>query len=397
MDKNYLKKVREKYRDVLFNNIIPYWNKHGRDLEYGGFLNCMEDDGTLISEDKYMWSQGRGLWTFSHLYKDYSPDGDNFTFIKKTRDFLVKNGLDKNGDWSNRLSRTGERLDGPISIYSDIFTAIGLTEYFHATGDCESLYFAQATARRVAWRIQQPDFDATAPFKIKPGYRLQGVLFLSLNMLTPLLKEGSDTELEAERCVRTILDHHMDEARKINIEMLTPDLKVTDFAEGRDYVPGHGVECAWLLMHEALRREDDNLIDTALKILRWHLEVSWDEEYGGIYWWLNIDGEEPYNKNWQCKLWWPHAESLLALMLAYELTGDEYWLDWFKKVEDYSFKTFSDKENGEWVQRLDRKGNKITETLVLPVKDPFHYPRAVMYVIESLDRMIGKEEDCSIG
>jgi len=392
MEVTKLRDLHGFYSDFLRKNILPYWDRHGLDREYGGFLNCMKDDGTLISEDKYMWSQGRGLWTFSHVHRLYSDNDSYRPFIDLTRDFLVGMAYDENGDCSNRLSRTGERLDGPLSIYSDIFTAYGLTEHYLATGDRDSLEAARKSAHRIAWRIRQPDFDAVAPFKLMAGCHLQGVLFLSINMLTPLLTEVDDPELEEEaaRCVRLITDYHMDEKREINIETLGPDWREVDFLQGRDYVPGHGIECAWVLMLEAQRKGDDKLMETALKILRWHLEKCWDEEYGGIFWWLNIDGETPFEKNWQYKLWWPHSESLLALMLAIEISGDAYWMEWFDKIHDYSFRTFSDEENGEWMQRLDRAGKPTSKTLVLPVKDPFHLPRAIMFVIESLERQINR-------
>ncbi len=392
MPQKALKEYREQYSEFLTNNIIPYWEKYGCDREYGGFLNCMEDNGTLLSEDKYMWSQGRGLWTIAHIMKLYDSNCAWREFTDLTCRFLIENAVDENGDFSNRISRTGGKLDGPISIYSDMFTAMGLIEYYEATGDKNMLELARKTAHRVAKRIQDPGFTDVAPFKLKPGYHLQGVLFLSLNMLTPLLTliEDPALENEADRCVRHILDNHRDKQRKLNIEMLDPDWKEVDFAQGRDFVPGHGVECAWILMLEAKRRRDDGLMADALEILRWHIEGGWDEECGGLFWWLNIDGEEPFEANWQCKLWWPHAESLLALMLAYEFTKDDYYLDWFAKMHDYSFATFSDAENGEWKQRLDRHGNRITKTLVLPVKDPFHLPRAVMWILESLERQLGK-------
>ena len=33
---------------------------------------------------------------------------------------------------------------------------------------------------------------------------------------------------------------------------------------------------------------------------------------------------------------------------------------------------------GEWRQRLDRAGQPVTELIALPVKDPFHLPRAAL-------------------
>ncbi len=391
MPKKSLAEYRDFYRAFLLDDILPYWDRHGLDREYGGFLNCMKDDGTVLSEDKYMWSQGRGLWTFAHVLGRYDDSPGMREFVTKTCRFLAGNAVDGNGDFANRLSRDGRRLDGPTSIYSDMFTSMGLIEYHRVTGERDMLELARSTAHRIAHRIRQPDFDAVAPFKLRPGHHLQGVLFLSLNMLTPLLGEIDDPDLEkeADRCIRHILDDHMDRERRLNIETLGPDWKEVEYPQGRDYVPGHGVECAWILMLEAKRRGDDSLMNDAMTILRWHLEKGWDEEKGGLFWWLDIDGGEPFEQNWMYKLWWPHSESLLGLTLAHEFGGGDWCMEWFEKMHDYSFATFTDRENGEWKQRLDREGNPVTKTLVLPVKDPFHLPRAVMWIIESMERRVG--------
>ena len=385
-----LRDLREFYRSFLEDDIIPYWCKHGIDREYGGFTNCMLDDGTQISDDKYMWSQGRGLWTFSHYYAHFNRDDEPRRIAEGTRDFLLRYARDERGEWAYRLSRTGECLESSTSIYGDIFAAYGLHEYARATDDEETFDVAADTMRKVMERIRRPDFTDVAPFVLKPGYKLQGVFFLTLSVLTPLLEDRPDPEFEeaAAWCVHQIVDKHMDPVRKINIEMLDPNDEPADFPQGRDYVPGHGVECAWILMFEARRVRDEALMRKALTILRWHLEKGWDEEFGGLFWWLNIDGETPFEKNWAYKLWWPHSESLLACLLGYELSGEAWCMDWYWRIHEYSFDTFSDRENGEWHQRMDRHGHLTTETLVLPVKDPFHLPRAVMFSVEILDRVL---------
>lgn len=380
----------DQYLDVIKNDYLPWWYKHGLDFEYGGFLSCMQENGTRVSEDKYMWSQGRGLWIFSYLYKNIDPDPRHREFIDLTSDFLVRHGRTADGKWVNRVSRTGEQLDGPTSIYADMFVALGLVEHYRATGNEESLAIARETAREIAIRLRAPDFTDVAPFNLKPGYKLQGPHFINLNMLTPLLTEIDDPfiEEEAARDVSVITERFMDYGRGINVEMLDPDWQVTDFPQGRDYVPGHGVECAWILMHEAMRKKDEALWDNAFTVLRWHIEKGWDTEEGGLFWWLNIDGEEPFEKNWTAKLWWPHAESFIALANAVEHTGDDYWKEWYMRLHDYSFATFPNRENGEWTQRLDRYGKPITATLVLPVKDPFHMPRGLVLAMESLKRQM---------
>ena len=35
------------------------------------------------------------------------------------------------------------------------------------------------------------------------------------------------------------------------------------------------------------------------------------------------------------KLWWPHNEILIASMMLYRDTGDQYYLDWFYKTAEY--------------------------------------------------------------
>ena len=56
------------YRKTLLEDVIPFWMNFSLDSKTGAINNCLEDDGTLLSEDKYLWSQGRALWTFSALY-----------------------------------------------------------------------------------------------------------------------------------------------------------------------------------------------------------------------------------------------------------------------------------------------------------------------------------------
>ena len=91
------------------------------------------------------------------------------------------------------------------------------------------------------------------------------------------------------------------------------------------------------------------------------------------------------------KIWWPHTEALYALLLAYEHTGDEAFLRWYAKVHEYSFRHFPVAEHGEWTQNLGRDGKPLADTVCLPVKDPFHLPRALIYCVDVLDRLIEKE------
>ena len=72
------------------------------------------------------------------------------------------------------------------------------------------------------------------------------------------------------------------------------------------------------------------------------------------------------------------------MLLGCELTADPWFAEWYGRVHEWSFAHFPMPEVGEWRQRLDRQGRPITEVVALPVKDPFHLPRAVILILQLL-------------
>jgi N-acylglucosamine 2-epimerase len=43
------------YRELLLDDIVPFWIMHGIGWEHGGVLSCMADNGSILSGDKYIW------------------------------------------------------------------------------------------------------------------------------------------------------------------------------------------------------------------------------------------------------------------------------------------------------------------------------------------------------
>ena len=126
----------------------------------------------------------------------------------------------------------------------------------------------------------------------------------------------------------------------------------------------------------------------ACEVIRWCLERGWDDEFGGLFLGIDAEGKEPiFWKNAELKLWWPHTEALPACLMAYEHTGAAWCLEWYAKIHEWAFAHFPVREHGEWTQRLDRQGRKINKLVALPVKDPFHLPRGLIFAMESLKRL----------
>jgi N-acylglucosamine 2-epimerase len=94
---------------------------------------------------------------------------------------------------------------------------------------------------------------------------------------------------------------------------------------------------------------------------------------------------------WSDKLWWVHSEAVYVTLLGYELTGKDGLKRLYDQVHAYTFDTFPhpDPALGEWIQIRDRQGQPMDKVVALPVKDPFHITRNLLFLIELL-RGVGR-------
>ncbi|QEN03658.1 hypothetical protein EW093_02725 [Thiospirochaeta perfilievii] len=100
-----------------------------------------------------------------------------------------------------------------------------------------------------------------------------------------------------------------------------------------------------------------------------------------------MQGKQPSQVEWDMKYWWPHCETIYALLLAYEITGDKKYEHWFNLVHEYTWEKFPDREKGEWFGYLRRDGSVQVNLKGNHFKGPFHIPRFLTKVITLLDTM----------
>jgi N-acylglucosamine 2-epimerase len=99
---------------------------------------------------------------------------------------------------------------------------------------------------------------------------------------------------------------------------------------------------------------------------------------------MDIKGYPTQQLEWDQKLWWVHAEALVALSKAYQLTGNERCAEWFEKVHHYTWKHFRDTEYGEWFGYLNRRGEVLLNLKGGKWKGCFHIPRSLYHVWKTL-------------
>jgi len=128
-------------------------------------------------------------------------------------------------------------------------------------------------------------------------------------------------------------------------------------------------------MHEGKLRGDSELIETGRTMFDWMWQRGWDQEYGGLLYFVDVNGL-PVQEYWHdMKFWWPHNEAIIATLLAYQLTGDEKYAQWHTEGHDWSHQHFADREQGEWYGYLHRDGRVSVPLKGNLWKEPFHMPR----------------------
>lgn len=386
-----LPELRKFLESHLLEEVMPFWEKHAL-CDEGGINTCIRDDGTLISEDKWLWSQWRSVWVFSRLYRKYG-DEKWLDIAKGIFDFARQGWLKKERGWALLLDRDGKVKRGCESLYVDGFAIYGLTEYARAAGCDKAARLAVETGDAVIEKLEQPhDRIPHFPYPVPAGARVHGLPMIFSLVFWEL---GQHLDIDRYRETATsmandIFAHFYRPERDLVLERISDDNSEYPPPLGTAVVPGHVIEDIWFQIHIARDSGKPDRVEKAVRAIRRHLKAGWDDEHGGLL--LAVDADGATEVGWDfadTKLWWPHTEAMYALLAAYEHSREPWCLDWYGKIHDYSFARFPVPEHGEWRQKLDRHGNPITDTVALPVKDPFHLPRALLLSVEALERMEG--------
>lgn len=377
------------YESYLLKHCIPFWMKNSLDHQYGGYLTCLDGKGDVYNTDKSVWFQGRGTWMFSKLYNDVAPKQEWLNAAKSGYDFLVKHCFDEDKRMFFTVTQDGRPLQKRRYMFSETFAIIACAEYYKASGDPQALKLAKEIFLMVVDMVKNPSKNVP---KINPNTRKTKGLSLPMILLSTIqvIREVDDDPLYvelADEVLEIIFRDFVKPDEKAVFETVGENGERLDSPQGRCINPGHSIETAWFLMHEGIYRRNSDLIKRAVEILDWSLEIGWDKEFGGLLYFVDIEGKPAEQLEWDMKLWWPHTEALYALLLAYDFTKDSKYEEWFDKIHDYSFSHFEDKEYGEWYGYLHRDGS-VSNTLKGSLwKGPFHLPRALLLCAQQLKRM----------
>lgn len=386
--------IKELYRRDLFEDFLPFMDRHVIDHDLGGFLCHADRDGTRLGSDKDSWYEGRGIWVYSFLYRKFTHDPRHLDIARKTVESILRIRPSDDARWPRRFTRTGETLARDEEIYGSLFIAEGLSEFSAATGELRYRDMAKEILFSCIAVYDRPDYpvnprhylgEDAPPF---PGARVQGVAMVLLRLATQMLQERPDPELEAvaDKSLEAIMERHHNPAFDLNNEFLNHDYTLPQNSYAQFAYTGHSIETMWMVMDEALRRGDAGLFDRAATRFRRHLEVAWDDVYGGVFRGIrNVD-----RNDWLLdKVLWLQEEALIGCLLLVEHRKDAWAAETFHRIYAHVGERYRLDRYGLplWITTADRKvtfephANRI---------ENYHHPRHLMLNLLALERIVGK-------
>ncbi len=376
----YLSSWASAYKDDLTTDILPFWLKHGLDLEHGGVYTCLDREGRLMDSTKSVWFQGRFGFIAAFAYNHVEQRPEYLAASKSCINFIEQHCFDADGRMYFEVKADGTPLRKRRYLFSECFAIIAMAEYAQATG--ERIY-AERALEIFRLVLRYKDTPGLLAPKYLPTLEAQGhSLTMILINTAARLREAIDDPCLTEQIDASLYaleTYFVHPEFKAVLETVGPQGEFIDTLLGRTINPGHCIETAWFILEEARQRGwDAHLTQLGLKILDWSWEWGWDNAYGGIINFRDCRNFPAQDYSQDMKFWWPQTEAIIATLYAYLASGDTKYLDMHRQVSEWTYGHFPDRTHGEWFGYLHRDGTVAQPAKGNLFKGPFHIPRMMI-------------------
>lgn len=391
------------FRDTLQHSVLQFWVDHALDTKYGGMLGRLNREGQpTLPDNKSVVLISRSMWSFSEAYRRY-PDPAYQQMAAACLKFLREKMWDQQlGGYYFMVSRDGRVIDSTKQLNPMSYVMEGLAEY--------ALAFHDPQAAREALNLFEV-IDQHAHDDEYGGYRI------AFTRDWQWIKDYKDGPNAAGSFGRKSYDWHLGLVEALaTLYGVTGDPRVrarlgelldifvnkiidADIGYGRYYFHddwsvadrdgdskqceyGLDLEASWLLTEAAERvgrNQDARIRRASLALVDHALRYGFDQEHGGVYR-TGLAVEPADNRNME---WWQQMEALVAVLNAYQFTGDsKYWLA-FNLQAEFVMDRFVDHQYGELYTAVFSDG-KIDDEKIGPWKAPYHVTRAFLEIISRL-------------
>jgi len=384
---------------VELENILNYWQTYTVDNINGGFYGEVTNDNEPVADAvKGSVLNARILWTFSAAYLlDEKPA--HLNNAQRAFEYIKAYFIDK--EWGGvywSVDAKGQPADTKKQIYALAFAIYGLSEYHRASRSEEALQIAKSLYQN----IEDFSFDKnkggyleafTCDWQVIDDLRLSDkdanekkTMNTHLHILeayTNLYRVWPDEQLGWQ--IRSLIGYfgrYMIDAETYHLVLFLDE----NWRAKSDAVSyGHDIEASWLLLEAAEVLGDHQLIDHIKKLA---LKIANASAEG-----LNADGsmnyeyEPSHHKLIAERHWWVQAEAVVGFYNAYQISGEQQFLDKAIGVWDYTRKYIIDTKKGEWFWGLNSDGSIMQGYGKAGFwKCPYHNSRACIEMINRLNK-----------
>ena len=249
-----------------------------------------DEDGSLLDDDKAVWVQGRATWMLSTLYNTVEQRQEWLEGARLGYEFLNKHCFDSDGKMFFHVTREGNPIRKRRYFFSETFYVIAAAAYAKASGDQEAaekarLIFGKCIEYATHPELLPAKFTDTRPSK---GIGVPMILINTAQVLRETIGDPRCDEWISKWIAVIERDFVKDDIRCV-MEQVAPDGSIIDHIDGRTLNPGHAIEGAWFILHEAIyRNRDQRLIDLGCRMIDYMWERGWDQQYGGILYFRDV-------------------------------------------------------------------------------------------------------------
>jgi cellobiose epimerase len=395
--KDRIKEYRIELQHEL-TDILSYWMEHSPDPVHGGFYGKIDNDNQVYPEaTKGVVLNCRILWTFAAAY-NLTQKREYLSVAKRACRYVIENFIDKQFGgvfWS--LNHKGEILNSRKQVYGIAFCIYGLSEYYKASMEKEVLDLAIGMYRL----IEAHAFDSKRKGYFEAFNRdWTEIGDLRLSEKDANEKKSMNTHLHIAEAYANLYRVWPDARLKQQIERLlevfahhivddeTQHLNLffdEHWAVKSNLISyGHDIEAAWLLQEvaEVIQHPGWMITMRSLAVKISDAATEGLDEKGG----LRYESEEGHPNNE--KHWWPQAEAMVGFFNAYQVSGDEKYIQRSIRSWQFTKQYIKDHKNGEWFWGINPDDSLMEGFDKVGFwKCPYHNARACMELIYRIERI----------
>ena len=389
---------RRQLGEELTGNILPFWLTHTIDRVNGGFYGALTNDLQIHNEvPRSAILCARILWTYATAYRKLGGK-EYLAMASWAYDYLRRVFLDAEyGGVYWTVDAAGTPVFDHKHHYAQAFAIYGLSEYYRATGQPESLVLAQSLFHLLEKHAYDPLYGgyiegSSRTWAALTDMRLSdrdlncrksmNTMLHVLEAYTNLSRVWPDATLKARQ--RALIELFLQRI----VDPSTGHFKLFFDDQWNSLLPnvsyGHDIEGSWLLVEAAEVQGDPVLL---AQVRQTAVQIAAAVYQDG----LEPDGGLPYESGPQGlvdsdKSWWVQAEAMLGFYSAWQLSGQARFAEAARQSWNFIQNRMVDRVHGDWIKKLHRDGTPDEGNYkVGPWECPYHHSRACFEMLDRLD------------